>query len=171
MKISRTAFAVMVSGLLLARVSFAEDTTTPAQASDPADTSTSTAKTPTAVATPSTYTAQHDHAAEAGPTVAKIAICEEVAERAPVGEADAFASAIGKLYCFTSVVGADDETQLFHRWYVGDQLISEIPIAVKSEHWRCWSRKTILPQWQGACRVEITNEAGDVLATKEFTLN
>ena len=103
-------------------------------------------------------------------SLSKIAICEDVQERTPVGEAEAFSSEIGKLWCFTRVHHAEAPTQIFHRWYVGDKLVDEIPITVKGQHWRCWSTKTILPSWTGQCRVEILSEEGDVLATKEFML-
>ena len=97
-------------------------------------------------------------------------VCEDVAERVPVGEADSFPSSVGTLYCFTRVTTDEAPVQLFHRWYVGDQLIDEIPISVKGESWRCWSRKTILESWDGPCRVDILTEAGDVIGTREFEL-
>jgi hypothetical protein len=102
--------------------------------------------------------------------ISEIAVCEEVQERVPVGEADAFPSEIGQLWCFTRVQNAEAPTQIFHRWYVGDNLVDEIAINVGSEHWRCWSTKTILPNWTGDCRVEILTEEGDVIMTKEFVL-
>jgi hypothetical protein len=49
-------------------------------------------------------------------------------------------------------------------------MVNEIPINVKGPRWRCWSQKTIQPDWSGACRVEVVTEGGDVLGTKNFTL-
>jgi hypothetical protein len=108
--------------------------------------------------------------AENDMAVSQIAICETVQERAPVGEADSFSSEIGKLWCFTRVQNAAPPTQIFHRWYVGDELVDEIAINVKGSHWRCWSTKTIDPSWTGECRVEILTEEGDVISTKPFVL-
>ena len=104
-------------------------------------------------------------------SISRIAVCEEVQERVPVGEADSFSSEIGKLWCFTRVRGAEPPTQIFHRWYVGDKLVDEIPINVRGTQWRCWSTKTILPSWTGECRVEILTEEGDVINTKSFVLD
>jgi hypothetical protein len=105
-----------------------------------------------------------------GIRIAAMAVCEDVQERVPVGESETFSREVGHLYCFTAIQGADPPTEIFHRWYVGDRLINEIPIDVKGERWRCWSRKTILPRWKGACRVDVVTEEGDVLGTREFTL-
>ena len=71
----------------------------------------------------------------------------------------------------TRVQNAAAPTQIFHRWYVGDELVEEVPINVRGEHWRCWSTKTIQPGWTGECRVEIVTEEGDVISTKKFVLS
>lgn len=106
---------------------------------------------------------------DAAVTLARLAVCEGVEDRAPVGEAESF-QGVRKLYCFTRVEGAETPTRVYHRWYVGDRMVNEIPINVKGPRWRCWSEKTIQPSWQGACRVEVATEGGDILGTKTFTL-
>lgn len=108
-------------------------------------------------------------AAEATLTLTRIAVCESVEDREPVGEAESF-TGVQRLFCFTRVEGADTPTRVFHRWYVGDEMVNEIPINVKASHWRCWSQKSIQPGWSGQCHVEVVTEAGDVLGTKNFTL-
>jgi hypothetical protein len=105
-----------------------------------------------------------------GITVSRMVICENVEEREPVGAADAFPSDVGALHCFSEIDRADPPIQIFHRWYIGDRLVNEIPITVRGSHWRCWSRKTIVAQWKGECRVEVATEAGDVLRVATFTL-
>ncbi|MGH2571132.1 MAG: DUF2914 domain-containing protein [bacterium] len=126
------------------------------------------AETPPA-AQAQTAEAEH-HAAPGGMEISKIAICQEVQERTPVGEADSFSNQIGQLTCFTRVQNAEAPTQIFHRWYVGDEMVEEIAINVRGEQWRCWSTKTIQPGWTGTCRVEILTESGDVISTKTFQL-
>lgn len=103
-------------------------------------------------------------------SLARIVICEEVRDRVPIGEAERFPNDVGTLWCFTKVVDADAPLRIFHRWYVGDTLMDEIPMTVEAKSWRCWSYKTIWPSWSGPCRVEILTESGDVIGTKEFTL-
>jgi len=103
-------------------------------------------------------------------SITQIAVCRQVEDRAPVGEADSFPNDVGRLCCFTHVETSAPPVTLYHRWYVGDRLVNEIPITAKGTSWRCWSRKTISTRWTGPCRVEIATEAGDVLATKSFSL-
>lgn len=106
----------------------------------------------------------------AAPSLAQLAVCTDVEDRAPIGEAKQFPSNVGELWCFTQVMNAEAPTQIFHRWYVGDRMVNEIPINVGSQAWRCWSTKTILPSWAGKCHVEVVTESGDILGTQEFTL-
>jgi len=102
-------------------------------------------------------------------TLARLAVCEDVEDRVPVGEAESF-EGVRHLYCFSRVEGASTPTRVFHRWYVGDKMVNEIPINVKGPRWRCWSQKSIQPSWSGSCKVEVVTEGGDVLGTKNFTL-
>ncbi len=106
----------------------------------------------------------------AGPSLAQLAVCTNVEDRAPVGAGEQFSSSVGELWCFTKVMNADAPTQIFHRWYVGEKMVNEIPINVGSSAWRCWSTKTILPDWSGRCKVEIVTESGDILGEQEFML-
>lgn len=109
-------------------------------------------------------------AAPAGaPEVARIVLCRDVQEREPVDAGTSFPADVDKLVCFTLVENGEGKT-VYHRWYVGDRMVLELPIAVGASHWRCWSRKTIDPSWSGAARVDIATEAGDVIASQDFTL-
>jgi len=98
-----------------------------------------------------------------------VQICHDVQDHAPVEAGESFPANVGTLCCFSKVTGAES-AQIYHRWYVGDKMVAEIPIAVKSSGWRCYSRKTILPSWQGECRVDVATESGDVIGSAKFTL-
>jgi hypothetical protein len=102
--------------------------------------------------------------------VETIAVCKSVQDRTPVDEAESFASDVGSLACFVRVTGATSPAQTYHRWYAGETLVREIPIQVKGSPWRCWSVKSIPADWSGACRVDVVDEGGEVLASKSFTL-
>ena len=102
-------------------------------------------------------------------TVPRVVICRDVQEREPVGPGTTFPSDVGALACFTQVAGAEGK-QIYHRWYVADRMVLELPIAVGASAWRCWSRKKIDPSWTGAGRVDVATEAGDVIASQAFTL-
>ncbi|HMB70486.1 MAG TPA: DUF2914 domain-containing protein, partial [bacterium] len=104
-------------------------------------------------------------------SVAEVTVCRKVTEdRAPFDAGEAFPADVGVLTCFTDVREAGTPQQIFHRWYLGDELVAEVPMQVKGARWRCWSQKEILPGWTGSGRVEIVNETGDVLGETAFVL-
>lgn len=131
-----------------------------------------TGTTPAQPATQAEPAAQAQTAPATTPAVstAQVVICREVAERSPVDAAESFGADAGTLMCFSNVVGAEEPVQVYHRWYVGDQMVAEIPINVKAASWRCWSRKTIAPSWTGPCHVDVVTESGDTIGSATFTL-
>jgi len=108
--------------------------------------------------------------AHAEMVVAEGVIATAVADRAPAGVADVFPSTVGKLYCFTRLTGAGTETEVTHVWYRGDQEMARVALSVRSDNWRSWSSKQILPEWAGAWRVEVLDAGGTLLQTIPFTV-
>jgi len=106
----------------------------------------------------------------AGVRVAEITICRDVAEKAPQDQGTSFPADVGMLACFTDVREAGAPREIVHKWYVGDQLVSEVPMEVRGPRWRCWSKKEILPEWKGNCRVEVLSASGDLIAETQFAL-
>ena len=106
----------------------------------------------------------------AGLTVSEGVITTQVVDRAPVDAVEVFPASVGKLYCFTRVVGADEATTVTHVWYRGETEVARIQLPVKSADWRTWSSKTILPGWSGAWRVEVRDAENGLLQTIPFTL-
>ncbi len=140
----------------------------PAEVEEPAP-----AQEPTEAAPPPEE-AEPEQAAEqpaaTGLTATKMVICTSVEDRTPVGEGTSFSGSVGKLHCFSVIEGAKEETTVHHIWYRGDQKMADIPLAVRSSHFRTHSSKTILPEWTGAWRVELVTDAGEVLAKADFTI-
>jgi hypothetical protein len=105
--------------------------------------------------------------------VARAAVCTAVVKHEPQGSGTEFAASAGKLYCFTHIKGAQDSTQIVHKWFRGDKLISIVPLPVKSSSWRTYSAKEI-PAEQGdeAWKVEVytAGEDGKLLETVSFTV-
>jgi hypothetical protein len=102
--------------------------------------------------------------------VQAMTFCTSVEDRAPVGESAAFDSDVGRVYCFTKIVGADTTTSVFHVWYHGDEEMARVELAVNSGSWRTWSSKNILPSWTGTWRVEVQSGDGTVLHSADFTV-
>lgn len=91
--------------------------------------------------------------------------------RAPVDSASAFVAEVGKVYCFTRIIGAPGATQITHAWYHEGETKAKVKLAVGSANWRTYSYKTILPSWTGRWEVKILDASGAVLATRSFTVN
>ncbi len=46
----------------------------------------------------------------------------------------------------------------------------KLELPVNGEGWRTWSSKSILESWTGEWSVDVLDSAGEVLATKTFTI-
>jgi hypothetical protein len=103
-------------------------------------------------------------------SVARDAVAANVMDREPQDPAEVFAPTIQTVYYFTEVRGAEAPTTITHRWSYQDQVMAEVRLEVGSSPWRTWSSKTILPEWTGTWKVEAVTEAGQVLASKNFTI-
>ena len=107
---------------------------------------------------------------QAGVTIEKSAVCQDVVDRQPVGVGDVFPKEISKVYCFTKVVGAHTETTITHNWYYNGDLKASVVLPVRSPSWRTWSSKTIDPSMTGEWMVEILAADGTALDSLIFYL-
>jgi len=105
-------------------------------------------------------------AAQLGVSVA--AICKSVVDREPVDAGISFAATVGKLYCFTKIIGAESPTQIAHVWYFDGNERARVDLAVNAASWRTFSSKIIQPHELGAWRVDVMDAEGNVLKTLEF---
>jgi hypothetical protein len=105
-----------------------------------------------------------------GLKVSESAIATGIENLTPLGESDSFPPSVGKLYAFSKITGATEDTSIKHLWYYGDKLMAEVPLDVKSISWRTYSSKKIIRIWTGQWRVDITTEDGTVLETLNFTV-
>lgn len=111
-------------------------------------------------------------AAEQELTVPELVIGVEVnkKDRTVDGAGTNFASDVGKLVCFSRVLGAEKQTQIYHVWYYGGRTIAKIPLQIKSRSWRTWSTKKILPGWTGDWVVKVLDGDGLVIASQKFKI-
>ena len=105
-----------------------------------------------------------------GLTVPRAAICTEVRDREPIGEATSFPATVGRLYCFTRIKGAIEPTHVTHVWFHGDREVHRQDLDVASPSWRTWTYKTIPEDWTGSWRVDIEDAAGDVIYSIPFSV-
>ncbi len=120
--------------------------------------------------TPAAPAAPAPPAQAPGLSVARDAVAASVVDREPQDTAEVFAPTIHAVFYFTEVRGAETPTTITHRWSYKDQVMAEVKLPVEGSPWRTWSSKTILPEWTGTWKVEALTEAGQVLASKAFTV-
>jgi hypothetical protein len=99
-------------------------------------------------------------------------VCKGIEESEPAEAGRSFLSpesGLLRLCCFSEVASAAPDT-ILHVWYWGDREMARVPLEVHGPRWRTWSSKRILEEWRGDWRVEITDRAGAVLTSLEFSI-
>ena len=98
------------------------------------------------------------------------AICREIYRRRPLVSGTSFNASVGKLYCFTKIVGAQGPSEITHAWYFGNSQVARINLPVKSGNWRTYSSKAIRPQDIGDWHVDVLGPKGAVLWSVQFKI-
>jgi len=104
-------------------------------------------------------------------TLIESGICENVVKHRAVNMGEAFDHNIGKLHCFTRVLGPYHEFKeqsVTHVWYYGDSEQARVALPVRSSNWGTHSSKIIQPMQVGAWRVEILDSNEAVLGVFQF---
>ena len=102
--------------------------------------------------------------------VAEAVICQDVVDREPIDAGDSFEVTVGKLFCFTKIVGAQEEIEIAHVWYHGDVERARVNLSVRAASWRTYSSKIIQPHEIGDWHVDIIGPDDEVLETVEFEI-
>lgn len=104
-------------------------------------------------------------------SVAEMVICKSVQNRIFTHVDSVFTLPIDKLFCYTSIVGAEDTTHVSHVWYFQGEETFRKRLNVKHKTWRTWSTKTIYDKMIGDWRVDVVDAEGSVIKSKEFIIN
>ena len=100
-----------------------------------------------------------------------IQICKNVAKRTPEGTDIFFNNDVDSLFCYTRIQNQGKKQEVKHVWYYEDQLMTQIRYNIKKSNiYRSWTRKTILPHQIGQWRVDIQDSAGKIIGSKEFQI-
>ena len=100
--------------------------------------------------------------------VEKLVTAAGVENREPVDESAAFDKTAGKVYTWTKITAEQVPTKIKHVYYADNKKVFELELSVNGSPYRVWSNKTV---WPGNWKVEVTDEAGTVLASAEFTVS
>lgn len=113
--------------------------------------------------------AQQSEAASAQDLTAEVVVAEKVQDLEPVGEADEFTTETDMVVGWSRVEGAEQPTQVVHVWKHEGREVDRIPLDVKSESYRTYSRKS-LHDLPGEWELEVQNEQGEVIGETSFQL-
>jgi hypothetical protein len=97
-------------------------------------------------------------------------ICRDVQDREPVDVGTDFEATVGKLFCYTKIVGAQMSIEITHVWYHGETEMARVNLPVEAASWRTWSTKNIWEGWTGDWHVDVIGPNGEVLKTLEFKI-
>lgn len=97
-------------------------------------------------------------------------ICRDVLDREPVGEGTEFEATVGKLFCYTKIVGAEMPIEITHVWYFGETEMARVNLRIEGARWRTWTTKNIWEKWVGDWHVDVIGPNGEVLKTIEFKI-
>lgn len=100
--------------------------------------------------------------------IPRAVVCTKVIDREPVGAAERFPPETRRLYFFSEVHGARENTLLKHLWYRNDHLVLEVELTVNGPRWRTWSYKNIYGNTTGVWRAEVVDSRGNVLESVPF---
>ena len=98
------------------------------------------------------------------------AVCTSVENRACVDPKEEFSAGVERLYCFTRITGAGEDTEVTHVWYYGNIERARVPLSVRSASYRTYSSKKIQAHEIGQWRVEVLGPDGSVLKTISFSV-
>lgn len=100
--------------------------------------------------------------------VAEAAVTTAVEDRQPTDTVSTVPSGTERIYYWTRIVGAEDETEVVHVWFHEGEERARVTLRVGSADWRTWSSKALVPEWTGRWRVEVRDSRGEVLGSATF---
>jgi len=102
--------------------------------------------------------------------VADGTITTAIENQMPVDQIESYRADFGKLYCFTRIVGAQENTEITHVWYYEDDEMARVTLSIGSADWRTYSSKRFLPQWAGNWKVVVLDSDQNVIGEIPFVL-
>lgn len=102
-------------------------------------------------------------------TVEVAAVATSVENLIPVGVSEKFSSSVGKLYCYSKIIGGEGQN-IKHLWYINGKKLGEATLSIKAGSYRTYSLVNILPGTKGIGRIDITTGDGKLLKSVEFLI-
>lgn len=103
-------------------------------------------------------------------TVARLVVCESVADREPVGPTNTVAAGTEEISCFLEATDIAANTMVTFVWLHEGTPIGEMTLPIKKgPRWRTHATKK-LGSWTGNWKVELRNDAGELMDSVDFVV-
>jgi len=103
--------------------------------------------------------------------VQDIKICKSIYKRNPVGSDVVFKNNVDSLYCYTRIQNPGPKREVKHIWYYDNKIMTQVKYNVKKSNiYRSWTKKTILSSQIGKWRVDIQDNNGTIIGSKNFEI-
>ena len=100
-----------------------------------------------------------------------IQICRNISQRNPIGADVVFMNDVDSLYCYTRIKNLGEKSEVKHVWYFEDNIMTQVRYNVKKSNiYRSWTKKTILPNQVGSWRVDVQDYNGKIIGSKKFQI-
>ena len=78
---------------------------------------------------------------------------------------------VDSLYCYTRIQNLGQKSEVKHVWYFEDNIMTQVRYNVKKSNiYRSWTKKTILPNQVGSWRVDVQDYNGKIIGSKKFQI-
>ena len=102
----------------------------------------------------------------------EIMICRGIYKRNPIKPGIKFINNVDSLFCYTKISNSGNKQEVKHIWYFENKEMTTVSYNIKTSYnYRSWSKKTIYPNQTGKWRVDVVNKIGDILGSRDFTIN
>jgi hypothetical protein len=103
--------------------------------------------------------------------VQDIKICKSIHKRTPVDSDVVFKNNVDSLYCYTRIQNPGPKREVKHIWYYDNKMMTQVKYNVKKSNiYRSWTKKTILSNQIGKWRVDIQDNNGTIIGSKNFEI-
>lgn len=102
--------------------------------------------------------------------LARATMCEAVEDLLPVNSAVTFSVSRGQVFCYTLFDTVSAPTQIHHRWYHKDELITQIRLKLHPPRWATYSMIRLRESDKGPWRVEVRDSEGRILKVLRFSI-
>ena len=99
-------------------------------------------------------------------------ICRGIYKRNPIKPGIKFLNNVDSLFCYTKISNIGNKQEVKHIWYFENKEMTTVSYNIKTSYnYRSWSKKTIYPNQTGKWRVDVVNNLGDILGSRDFSIN